>query len=302
MTLQIWAARGGTIARSDTERRSAQYYFCNGLRDPWVEILAAKSLVVFDAAWIHQSVNEGFCVSIARYVLDEATNTIVPKPARYEHTRSHDHGTLQAPGERTRKRRVDEMESPEPPNRDYSNKRARIHHAVVDEDDRDLANNKDRDFPKDVCRLEQGLVSEARDLSSGRDVICKPTVDKQDKCTRPAEGPIKHLDLVFELARVRGKRRFGFCPPPALPPARRVRSNDDKSVQRTAPPASPRSVNFLEAVYGPACELRSRRFTVPAALVSLRGVSIADTCEFKAGKKHLGEDFQTLSLGRGFSI
>ncbi|KAI0322830.1 hypothetical protein OF83DRAFT_432026 [Amylostereum chailletii] len=69
--LLSWAAWGGTIARSEEERRNAKYYFCSGqVDDPWVKILSDKSLLVFDASWIAQAVKERFCISMSPYVLD----------------------------------------------------------------------------------------------------------------------------------------------------------------------------------------------------------------------------------------
>ncbi|KAF8643028.1 hypothetical protein AX16_009272 [Volvariella volvacea WC 439] len=63
---------GGTITRSEEDFHRANFFFCDGPSDPWLNPLLAKSLVVRHAAWISKCVHEQFFVPVGAYILDDA--------------------------------------------------------------------------------------------------------------------------------------------------------------------------------------------------------------------------------------
>ncbi|KAF8578804.1 hypothetical protein K439DRAFT_447236 [Ramaria rubella] len=82
----LWSRNGGTIALSVQERRNSSFYFCNGPDDPWLSKLATSPhrvvkvlyfgshsfnpIQVFHANWICASINHGYAIAMASYVLD----------------------------------------------------------------------------------------------------------------------------------------------------------------------------------------------------------------------------------------
>ncbi|OBZ73845.1 hypothetical protein A0H81_06459 [Grifola frondosa] len=76
---QKWAAHGGIVAQSQSERSTAKYFFCNGLDDPWFKFLSQKiPIAVFHASWISTVVSSNFPIPICRYVLDDSYCDPVP--------------------------------------------------------------------------------------------------------------------------------------------------------------------------------------------------------------------------------
>ncbi|KAK7437915.1 hypothetical protein VKT23_018350 [Stygiomarasmius scandens] len=52
----------------------ADYFFCEGLGDDWLERLTAKGLIVHHPSWISNCVSNGFLMPISKYVLDDLFN------------------------------------------------------------------------------------------------------------------------------------------------------------------------------------------------------------------------------------
>ncbi|KAI0065519.1 hypothetical protein BV25DRAFT_1703497 [Artomyces pyxidatus] len=288
------AAQGGTIARSEHQRRNASFYFCSGINDPWFKILSAKSLVVFDATWIKKCVREQFRVPIAPYALDEHCEASGPSHAQGRSSMPKsvvisDPCALSKRGTLPHgKRRIDDLSSPEPADRPQ--KRAR--------------------------RQLQDLVSE---VAPETDLLKPPASPRKPLicASQPSKlsvNSIKHLDLSAELSRMRQKYRprsstqaTRVLQPIASPVSRLIEPRPSKLIGSLASKAldglaaAPKdswdlAASYLTAPFQQAPGLR--RVPVDVMLDALAGVAIADTCIFEPGKRHLGEDFHLLALRR----
>ncbi|KAK0244226.1 hypothetical protein EDD85DRAFT_945540 [Armillaria nabsnona] len=69
--LCAWVQNGGTLTHSVEDFHRADSFFCNGLEDPWLEKLLARSFIVIHPNWILKSISEKFPMPISKYVLDD---------------------------------------------------------------------------------------------------------------------------------------------------------------------------------------------------------------------------------------
>ncbi|KAF8184471.1 hypothetical protein BJ912DRAFT_528219 [Pholiota molesta] len=69
---KIWVTNGGTLTHTSTDFQHAQFFFCNDIKDPWLNELLSRSLIVRHASWVAKCVAEGFRMPIAPYTLDDA--------------------------------------------------------------------------------------------------------------------------------------------------------------------------------------------------------------------------------------
>ncbi|CAA7265230.1 unnamed protein product [Cyclocybe aegerita] len=68
---KLWVINGGTLTHTETDFRQAQFFFCNGMNDPWLSELLSRSLIVRHAAWVTVCVVEDFRIPIGPYTLDD---------------------------------------------------------------------------------------------------------------------------------------------------------------------------------------------------------------------------------------
>ncbi|KAJ7089786.1 hypothetical protein B0H15DRAFT_800452 [Mycena belliarum] len=61
-----WVKYGGSLTHSKEDFLRANFFFCNGPQDPWLN----ESLVVLHAGWVSKSVFEQFALPVSRYILD----------------------------------------------------------------------------------------------------------------------------------------------------------------------------------------------------------------------------------------
>ncbi|KAK0187975.1 hypothetical protein F5146DRAFT_1226337 [Armillaria mellea] len=69
--LCAWVQHGGTLTHSVEDFHRADSFFCNGLEDPWLEKLLARSFIVMHPNWILKSISENFPMPISKYILDD---------------------------------------------------------------------------------------------------------------------------------------------------------------------------------------------------------------------------------------
>ncbi|KAG5732882.1 hypothetical protein E4T56_gene1819 [Termitomyces sp. T112] len=66
-----WVKNGGTLTHCKKDFYEAQYFFCNGLDDPWLHELSYRCLVVRHASWIAKCISEQFIMPVGAYILDD---------------------------------------------------------------------------------------------------------------------------------------------------------------------------------------------------------------------------------------
>ncbi|KAF8997846.1 hypothetical protein BDQ17DRAFT_835106 [Cyathus striatus] len=67
---RAWVQNGGRLTHTDEDFRKADYFFCNGMDDPWLPKLRRYLLIVRHASWVMKSVSENFLMPIASFTLD----------------------------------------------------------------------------------------------------------------------------------------------------------------------------------------------------------------------------------------
>jgi len=59
------------LTHTDDDFKRANYFFCDGMDDPWLNELLSRHLIVRHASWVTLCVAEDFCMPIAAYTLDD---------------------------------------------------------------------------------------------------------------------------------------------------------------------------------------------------------------------------------------
>ncbi|KAI0315049.1 hypothetical protein OF83DRAFT_388938 [Amylostereum chailletii] len=293
--LLSWAAWGGTIARSEEERRNAKYYFCSGqVDDPWVKILSDKSLLVrslwssdvygltirlaqvFDASWIAQAVKERFCISMSPYVLDgraaplpmkraiqgrQATHRVTAAPpALQQTTTSRPTPESRGPEMGTRparsKRQIDQMDSPDSAPRPAKRTRPNT-----------------PPFPMSIAAI-------GGDRSPKRPIAGQePSLDDNRNVLRVDLAATKRPT---QLSRISSLHIISL-------------NADTVAIKPDAPSPTP---GFFDMIYSKAPDTSQTRgplrFTIDD-VKALGGVSTLETRIFEKGARHLGEEFHVWS-------
>ncbi|KAF9485575.1 hypothetical protein BDN70DRAFT_592706 [Pholiota conissans] len=79
---KLWVNNGGMVTHTPTDFHQAQYFFCNNVKDPWLNVLLSRSLIVRHASWVTVCIAEGFRMPIAPYTLDGMPSTKQRYPMR----------------------------------------------------------------------------------------------------------------------------------------------------------------------------------------------------------------------------
>lgn len=68
---KLWVRNGGTLTHTKVDFYKANFFFCAGMDDGWLNELLSRSLIVRHASWVVKCVEDKFLVPIAAYTLDD---------------------------------------------------------------------------------------------------------------------------------------------------------------------------------------------------------------------------------------
>ncbi|KAF9257075.1 hypothetical protein L218DRAFT_135527 [Marasmius fiardii PR-910] len=66
-----WVENGGSLTHSTRDFFNADFFFCAGIKDTWLQQLRSRDIIVRHASWIIRCVEENFLMPCSKYILDE---------------------------------------------------------------------------------------------------------------------------------------------------------------------------------------------------------------------------------------